>query len=80
MNKLLNGIDNVRTYIDDLLIKKLDIVLSKLKSAGFKVNEERSSIARNVFEYLSFKIISASIMPLPNKVEAVKNTISPATK
>ena len=50
MNKLFNGLDYVRTYSDDLLIisdksledhiNKLDKVLSKLKSAGFKVNAE----------------------------------------
>ena len=49
-NELFNGLDNVRTYIDDLLlnsnksfedhIKKLDKVLNKLEAAGFKVNQE----------------------------------------
>ena len=52
MNELFNGLDYVRTYIDDLLIisnksledhiKILHKVLSKLKSAGFKVNAEKS--------------------------------------
>ena len=50
MNELFNGLDYVRTFIDDLLIisnksledhiKKLDKVLRKLKSASFKVNAE----------------------------------------
>ena len=52
MNELFNGLDYVRTYIDDLLIisnkpledhiKKLDKVLNKIKSAGFKVNAKKS--------------------------------------
>ena len=62
MNKLFNGLDYVRTCIDDLLINsnkysddhviKLDKVVSKLKSAGFKVNIEKSFFAKNELEYL----------------------------
>ena len=50
MNKLFNGLEYVRPYIDDLLIIdndslkdyviKLDKVLTRLKAAGFKVNEK----------------------------------------
>ena len=75
------GLDYVRTYIDDLLlisnksledqIKKLDKVLNKLKSAGFKVNAEKSYFARNEFEYLGFKISKDGIMSLSDKVEAI---------
>ena len=56
MNELLNGLDYVRTHIDDLLkssnnsledhIKKIDKVICKLKSAGFKVNAEKSFFTR----------------------------------
>ena len=52
INEFFNGLDYIRAYIDDLLIisnksledhiKKLDKVLNKLKSAGFKVNAEKS--------------------------------------
>ena len=62
MNELFNGLEYVRTYIDDLLIisndslkdhvNKLDKVLTKLKEAGFKVNAEKSFFARNELEYL----------------------------
>ena len=57
INELFDGLDYVRSYIDDLLIiriksledhiEKLDKVLNKLKSAGFKVNAEKSLFARN---------------------------------
>ena len=59
MNKLFNGSEYVRIYIDDMLIisnkslvdhiNKLDKVLSRLKVAGFKVNAEKSFCARNFF-------------------------------
>ena len=52
MNKLFNGLDYVKTYIDGLLItsnksfedhiNKLDKVLNKLKQKGFKANAENS--------------------------------------
>ena len=65
MNELVKNIDYVTTYIDDLLIiinksledhiKKLDTVLYKLKSTGFKVNAENSFFARNELEILISK-------------------------
>ena len=55
MDYLFNGLEYVRTYIDDLLfisyksfeddINKLDKVLSKLKQKGFEVNAEKSFFA-----------------------------------
>ena len=90
MNELFYGLDYVRTYIDDLLlisnksledhIKKLDKVLSKLKSAGFKVNAEKSFFARDELEYLGFKITREGMMHLPDKVEAINNIAVPTTK
>ena len=83
MSETLNGsmqqprhffLDYVRTYIDDLLI------ISKVKSAGFKVNAEKSFFARNELEYLGFKITRQGIMPLPDKVETIKNIAVPTTK
>lgn len=48
MNKLFDGFDYIRAYIDDLLIiskgtydnhlNKIDFVLHKLEEAGLKVN------------------------------------------
>ena len=90
MKDLFNGLDYVRMYIDDLLItsnqsledhiKKLDKVLSKLKSTGFKVNAEKNFFTRKKLEYLDFKITREGIMPLPDKVEAIKNIAVPTSK
>ena len=51
MNKLLNDLEYVKAYIDDLLIisngnfedhiNKFKIVLKKLKAAGVKINTEK---------------------------------------
>ena len=77
MNKLLYGLHYVITFIDDLLIintkfleehtKKLEKILSKLKSAGFKVHAKKSFFAKNELEYLGFNIIRKYIIPLPYK-------------
>ena len=78
MDELFNGLDYVRMCICNLMIisnksledhiKKLDKVLSKLKSAGFKVNAEKSYFAKDELKYLGFKITKQGIMPLPDKV------------
>ena len=78
MNELFNGLEYVRTYIDDLLtisnksfrhhINKLDKVLNKLNQKGFKGNVEKSYFARNEQEYLGFRITTQFIIPLPDKV------------
>ena len=41
---------------------------------------KRSFFARNELEYLGFKITRQGIIPLPDKVEAIKNTAVPKTK
>ena len=66
-NEVFNGLEYVKTYIDDLLIinnkyledhiKKLEKVLCKSKLAGFKVNAEKSIFAGNELDYLGFKVI-----------------------
>ena len=90
MNELFAGFEYVRTYIDDLLIisnnsyddhlSKLDTVLNKLQKSGFKVNAEKSFFCQSELEYLGFKITREGIMPLPDKVQAIKNISVPKTK
>ena len=66
MSKLFNGLEYVRTYIDDLLIisnsnfedhiNKAKTVLKKLKQAGSKINTEQSFFTRDNIEYHDFRI------------------------
>ena len=90
MNELFNGLEYVRTRIDDLLIinntsfedhiNKLDKVVNLFKKTGFKVNAEKSFFARNEIEFLGFRIIRQGIMPLPDKVKTIKNIAVSTTK
>ena len=82
MNELFVGLDNVRAYIDDLLIlsiksfdkhlEDLDKVFYRLKQAGLKVNAKKSFFAKSELEYLGFWITRQGIMPLPKKIQAIK--------
>jgi Reverse transcriptase (RNA-dependent DNA polymerase) len=81
MSELMEGLDFVRTYIDDLLVitkesiddhlEKLDLVLEQLGNAGLKVNGNKSFFARTELEYLGYWITRNGIKPLPDKVKAI---------
>ena len=87
---IFNALEYIRAYIDDLLIisnssfedhlNNIKIVLKKLKAAGFKINAEKFKFARDSLEYLGFLITRQDIMPLPNKVQAIKHIAVPTYK
>jgi Reverse transcriptase (RNA-dependent DNA polymerase) len=87
MSKLMEGLDFVRTYIDDLLIitkesfddhlEKLDLVLQRLEDSGLKVNGNKSFFTRTELEYLGYWITRNGIKPLPNKVKAIMKIVEP---
>ena len=57
---LIISYGNLEDYLN-----KIKIVLKELKAAaGFKINAEKSSFARDDIEYLCFKISRQGIMPL----------------
>ena len=73
MDELLNNLEYIRAYIDDLLIisnsnyedilNKLQNILKKLKAAGFKINADKLFFAIDDIEYVYFRIIRHGIMP-----------------
>ena len=62
MSELMEGLDFVRAYIDDLLcltkgtfedhLEKLERIFARLKRAGLKVNANKSFFARPELQYL----------------------------
>ena len=66
MSTLMQDLEYVRAYIDDLLIitsgsyadhlEKLGVVLQKLRKAGLKVNAKKSFFAKDELEYLGYWI------------------------
>jgi hypothetical protein len=90
MSDLMTGLEFVRAYIDDILVTttsdwddhldKLDQVLTRLESAGLKINAKKSFFGRSETEYLGFWITRTGISPLPKKVEAITNLDPPKDK
>ena len=74
MMKLMEALEYVRAYIDDLLVitrvtledhlEKLREVLRRLRRAGLKVNAAKSFFCTHKIEYLVYK-------PQPKKVQAI---------
>jgi Reverse transcriptase (RNA-dependent DNA polymerase) len=90
MSELMEGLDFIRTYIDDLLVitkesfddhlEKLDLVLQQLENARLKVNGNKSFFARTELEYLGYWITRNGIKPLPDKVKAIMRIAEPKNR
>ena len=88
MSELMSGLDFVRVYIDDLLcittstyedhLNKLSKVLSRIQTAGLKINATKSFFAKSELEYLGFWVTRDGIQPLQKKIDAIL-TIAPPT-
>ena len=81
ISELMDGLDFIRAYLDDLLIltkgdwndhlKRLRIVLQRLATAGLKINATKSFFGRQETEYLGFWITRKGVKPMPNKIDAM---------
>ena len=81
MMKLMESLEYVRAYIDDLLcilresfddhLDKLEEVLKRLCEAGLKVNAEKSTFCALEIEYLGYVLSKDGIKPQSNKVQAI---------
>ena len=90
MNILMDGLEFVRAYLDDLLVltkgswedhlEKLEEVLDRIKDAGLKVNARKSFFGEDSLEYLGYWITRNGIQPLPKKIQAIQNIAPPQNK
>ena len=90
MSELFNGLDFVRTYIDDVLsltkgsfkdhLEKLELILARLQESGLKVNAKKSFFARPELEYLGCWITRDGMKPLPDKAKAILAIDEPRTR
>ena len=90
MSTLMQDLEFVRTYLDDLLcltkgdwndhLEKLDSVFQRLKDAGLKVNARKSFFGKPELEYLGYWITRDGIQPVTKKVEAIRKLAPPKTK
>jgi hypothetical protein len=73
MSKLMESLDYVQAYLDDLLcisrnsledhLEKLEEVLRRICNAGLKVNAEKSTFCTLEIEYLGYILIRDGIKP-----------------
>ena len=78
----MQGLEYVRTYIDNLLcittssfqdhLTKLDKVLERIEKSGLKVNANKSFFAQPELEYLGYWITREGMMPSLQRVKAMK--------
>ncbi len=81
MSELMESLEFVRTYLDDLLciskgsledhLNKLRRVLIRLQDAGLTVNARKSSFCAVETEYLGYVLSKDGIKPQPTKVQAI---------
>ena len=88
MDMVMQGIPNVITYIDDVLIyastpeaalASLDIVLRRLRQHNLKVNLAKSSILAAKTDYLGHTLSSEGIAPGRDKAQAILAAKPPHT-
>ena len=90
MSELMEGLEYVRAYIDDVLalttgswddhLEKLEEVLKRLADAGLKVNAKKSFFGKPELEYLGYWVTRDGVQPVPKKVEAIHNIAPPTNK
>lgn len=89
MNNVLDGINGVICYQDDVLVygknksehdQRLKEVLNRLKSVGLKLNKSKCKFGENKIEFLGHTISSEGISPSLDKVSALSTMNRPETK
>lgn len=86
MDQILQGLDHVTCFLDDILItagsekehlKKLDEVLSRLEKYGVRVKRAKCKFMESRVEYLGHIVDSEGLHPTDEKVEALVRAPSP---
>ena len=88
MNRVLHGLDDAVSYIDDVLIASsspeehlecLDKVFQRFEEYGVVINPIKCEFGKDEIDFLGHRISAAGISPLPEKTEAINNFPVPDT-
>jgi hypothetical protein len=89
MMEILGDLDYVLVYIDDILIiqreneteqdhlDKVETVLHRLQTKGFRANLKKSFFMQKQVEYLGWLLTTSGLEPQPKKIEAMKRIQPP---
>ena len=85
IESVLQGIDGVVIYLDDILItgpmedhlKSLEEVLKRLDKVGLRVKMKKYEFMKPEVDYLGHKINKTGLHPLPDKVQAIQDAPTP---
>ena len=89
MRRLLNGLECVENYMDDILIATrsfeehlttIQKVLERLRKAGLTAKPSKCMMAQKELIFLGHKIKEGKVEPNPVKVEAILKAKRPTTK
>ena len=79
IDELFEGFEDIRAYIDDILIftkstwkdhlNSLGKVLQRMKEANLKINASKSFFGRTSCEYLGYWVNREGIQPIPKKLK-----------
>ena len=86
MDSVLQGIQHVICYIDNILVtsssgeehlRNLATVFKRLQDHGFRLKQEKCAFLQESVEFLGHKIDAEGLHTLPGKIEAVVNAPEP---
>ena len=89
MRTLINGLDNIDNYIDDILVhtqsweahvKTITALLQRLRKAGLTARPSKCSIGMSSITYLGHTVGNSTISPQSKIVEKIQNSPQPITK
>ena len=88
MENLLQGIEGVVVYLDDILVtgrseedhlRALEAVLRRLERAGLTVKQSKCTFLPPSVTYLGHKIDAEGLHPLDDRIRAIKDAPTPTS-
>jgi len=89
MRKVLHGLENVDTYVDDVIIhsenwkehiKTLRMVLKRLKDANITIKPSKCTFGVKTIEFIGHTIENGEVKPNGSNISKIQNASPPTTK
>lgn len=89
MEQIIEGIDGVRVYVDDIVLwgstedqhnERLKKVLERIKTSGLKLNKAKCQFGVTEIKFLGDKLSSAGVKPDEDKIKAILDMPKPEDK